>query len=168
MKTVECSREAEIFDALATGRWPEQTSDELRAHATACAVCADVVEVAAPLLAERGELSEEARIPSSAVMWWRAQMRARQEAAREASRPIVVAQVIATTAALILVGGVLYVGAPWLREWFGSLSGLPRVALSADTVADGPILPMSVIAIAGVMLLLTSVALYFAFKEDRS
>ena len=40
------------------------------------------------MLEGREDERAEIQIPSSAVMWWRAQMRARQEAAREASRPI--------------------------------------------------------------------------------
>jgi hypothetical protein len=166
VKTVECAREGDIVDALATGRWPEQASDDLRAHAATCAICTDLVEVAGPLLAERGEIAESAHIPSSAVMWWRAQMRARQEAAREAGRPITVAQIIATTAALVVVCGVLYASAPWVREWFSTLPVMARLELPT-ILADGPIVPTAVIVIAGLMLLLTPAAVYFAFREDR-
>ena len=59
------------------------------------------------------------RIPSSAVMWWRAQMRARQEAAREAARPINVAHVIA----LVSVAALTIVALVALSPWFGGLLG---------------------------------------------
>ena len=96
MKTVDCCREDDVLDALTSGRWPDRADDELRAHVATCAICADVVEVASAVLEVRDDEPGEMRIPSSAVMWWRAQMRARQEAAREAARPITVAQVVAS------------------------------------------------------------------------
>jgi hypothetical protein len=165
--TVECPREGEVLEALAAGQWPERAADDLRGHAAACEICSDLVEVAGPLLAERGRIPEDANIPSSAVMWWRAQMRARQEAAREAARPITVAQIVAITAALVLVCGVLYSMAPWLRAWFSNRLEIPSFDLRVTMLADGPIVPTFVMVIAGAMLLLAPVAVYFALREDR-
>ena len=98
MKTVDCCREEDVLDALTSGRWPDRADDELRAHVAACAICADVVDVASACSKSATTSPATMRIPSSAVMWWRAQMRARQEAAREAARPITVAQVVAAVA----------------------------------------------------------------------
>ena len=42
MSRIECSRELEILDAVASGRWPNRADAELRAHASTCSICADV------------------------------------------------------------------------------------------------------------------------------
>ena len=166
MTTVDCPREDDVLDTLTSGQWPEQVNEELRAHVAGCHVCTDLVAVAGSLLAERGQIAEDAHIPSSAVMWWRAQMRARQEAMREAARPITVAQIVALTASIALVSGVLYASVPWLRTWLSSVWRL-GFDLPSAVVADNPILPTFVVVIAGLMLLLGPVAVYFAVKEDR-
>ena len=119
MKTVDCSREDDVLDALSSGRWPDRTDDELRAHIATCTICTDVVAVATAVLEVRDDEPGDMRIPSSAVMWWRAQMRARQEAAREAARPVNVAQVVA----LVSVAALTVAALVALSPWFGGLLG---------------------------------------------
>ena len=94
MKRIDCCHEDDVLDALSSGRWPDRADQTLRAHVACCAVCADIVDVAGAILDGRDDNVGDMHIPSSAVMWWRAQMRARQEAAREASRPITVAEFV--------------------------------------------------------------------------
>ena len=129
MKTVDCCREDDVLDALTSGRWPDRVDDEIKGHVATCAICADVVEVASAVLEVRNDQPGEMRIPSSAVMWWRAQMRARQEAAREAARPITVAQVVATvTLVAVAVSGLIALS-PWfagvLGGWMPTLTSPP-------------------------------------------
>jgi hypothetical protein len=165
VRTVECTREDDVLEALTSGRWPEHAAEELHLHVAGCQVCTDLVDVAGALLAERGEIAPDAQIPSSAVMWWRAQMRARQEAARDAARPITIAQMAAVTIALTLVCGLLYVSVPWVRGWLATVRWMSVDAPSA--IVTDPIVPTVVIVFAGLMLLLTPVAVYFAVREDR-
>ena len=171
MKTVDCGREEDVLDALTSGRWPERVDRELLSHVAHCSICTDVVEVASAVLEVRANEPVEARIPSSAVMWWRAQMRARQEAAREAARPITVAQVVASVAAIVLMIVALGALSPWLME---SLGGWLAVASSGDgsdvavlqaprLMAGGWIVPALMI---GVWLVLAPVAIYFAVADD--
>src|SRR4029434_7713361 len=75
---VECNREQDVLDALTTGQWPEHVDGDLRTHVATCTLCTDLVAAVQPLVIERDVVPYEPRIPSSAVMWWRAQMRARQ------------------------------------------------------------------------------------------
>ena len=119
MKTFDCGREEDVLDALTSGRWPERVDRELLSHVANCSICTDVVDVASAVLEVRANEPVEARIPSSAVMWWRAQMRARQEAAREAARPITVAQVVASVAAIVLMIVVFGALSPWLMDSLG-------------------------------------------------
>jgi hypothetical protein len=171
VKTFDCDREEDVLDALTSGRWPERVDRELLSHVANCSICSDVVDVASAVLEVRANEPVEARIPSSAVMWWRAQMRARQEAAREAARPITVAQVVASIAAIVLMIVALVALSPWLID---SLGGWLAVASSGDgsdvavlqaprLMAGGWIVPALMI---GVWLVLAPVAIYFAVADD--
>lgn len=166
MKTLECSREQDLLDALASGRWPSRAPD-LEAHVRQCAICADIVTVAVPLLDDR-DPEAGARIPSSAVMWWRAQMRARQEAAREATRPIAVAQIVGAIVAVTLAAALSVALFPWLRAGLTGLAGQVAsgpIALDVRAILStgGWLLPALIV---GAGLVLTPLAVYLVVLED--
>ena len=102
MRTTECPRESDVLDAVASKRWPDRVSSELADHAASCSVCRDVATVAGALRAEFEATWVEAELPSSGQVWWRAEMRARQEAVRQASAPIAIAQVAAAVVIAVL------------------------------------------------------------------
>ena len=172
MKTVDCCREEDVLDALTSGRWPDRADEELKTHVAACAICADVVEVASGVLDVRDAEPGDMRIPSSAVMWWRAQMRARQEAASEAARPVNVAQVVALVSVAALTVGALVALSPWFGGLIGGwISGVRDAALTdmaamrapSALLAGGWMVPALMI---GVWLVLAPVAIYFAVADD--
>ncbi len=171
-RDVDCAREHEVLEAL-TDASLETWSGELRAHAGACPICRDIVAVALPLLEEHRASTEEAHPPSSGIVWWRAQMRARQEAARAATRPITVVQAAATVAGATAVMMLLNITAPVFSGWFGGLGlpgdwleafRLPPVELSAlvPSTSTGLLLAAACI----VCLLLGPLAVYFAFGDE--
>ena len=173
MKTVDCCREDDVLDALTSGRWPDRADDELRGHVATCAICADVIEVASAVLEVRNDEPGEMRIPSSAVMWWRAQMRARQEAAREAARPITVAQVVALVTLVAVSVSAFIALSPWLAGVAGGwMLGAVDSATSLATgrgpsgmLTQGWVLSAVVIGL-GIWLVLAPVAIYFAVADD--
>ena len=152
---MNCPRESEIYDAIAAARWPDACEEELRAHASSCADCADLVLITTSMA---GDIPA-AHVPTSGVVWWRIQRREREEAARAASRTITILQASSIAAAIALaltiLGGVSAMNAS-VRSWFShalQLTGTPQW----DLVFLG----------AAVMTLaLAPVALYFAFSED--
>jgi hypothetical protein len=169
---VDCCYEDDVLDALTSGRWPDRADEGLRIHVASCAICADIVDVAGAILEGRDDRVTEMRIPSSAVMWWRAQMRARQEAAREASRPITIAQIVASISAVALIIAAVVVLSPWFGVVLGDWMDSARAALAATTVlaaapstslTHGWMIPAIII---GVSLLLAPVAIYFAVADD--
>ena len=164
MKTIDCIREDDVLDALTSERWPDRVSDELRHHVSSCQVCADLVAVVRPILGDGDVPVPEPRIPSSAVMWWRAQMRGRQEAAREAARPITVAQAIATVCVVVLLASVTTFLAPWIWSLVPEFNlGVTRADIESAVLARGWVLPALMVS---VWLLLAPLAIYFAVTAD--
>ena len=117
----ECAREQDVLDAVAAGRWDA----ELRAHIESCAICQDVRTVFAAMSEERDAAWEETSVPPASVVWWRAQIRAREEATRAASRPIAMAQAVAITCAHRARGRARAARAALDQERRG---GLPRTS----------------------------------------
>jgi hypothetical protein len=148
MSAMECEREFEIVEAITCGRWPEGTTDELRAHADRCAVCADVVNVAVALTNDRTTRLQMARVPSAGLVWWRAEMRARRDAVNRATRPLQIVEWTAVLCMVAVLGSVLY--------WVGpaELAGLLWQPSPAFFIGIG------------VLILLTSLVYYFVFSGD--
>ena len=104
MRQVECEFEAEVLSAVAQSRWPDRAAADLRAHALVCPICSDVAAVAGAIDEASAEMRASASVPAAGLVWWRAQLRARREAAKAAGRPITAAQVIALACAAGLLG----------------------------------------------------------------
>ena len=83
----ECQFESAVVGAVVGGRWPDDSSRALRAHAQGCAVCADIAQVAMVFRSEQ-DAARQVRVPAAGQVWWRATVRARMEAAQVAARPI--------------------------------------------------------------------------------
>ena len=165
----ECPREAEVVEAVGFGRWPEQCP-ELAAHAATCEVCADVVAVARALHGDREWLCREAHPPAAGMVWWRATIRARAEAARTAAKPISVLQNIAGACIVGATAGL--VTAAWrsmhwvdrMGELAVQLEGRRADIAAASTFAAQHGLPILLAVAAG--LLLAPLALYITLADD--
>lgn len=150
---IDCQTEQDLIDAIAAGRWPDRADAALREHVSACPICADVAAVAGLLFDDRDAAWAETQVPPASLVWWRAQVRAREQAARVALRPIALAHAasIVGVAALLLV---LFppasasvrdaVDALMAADWWS----LPAVTLSRlSSAAAGVTLPLLAIAI---------------------
>ena len=155
---IECSREQEVIDAVAASRWPDRCDAGLRAHVAACAICAEVAEVAVLLQADHDAAWRAARVPSSGRVWWRAEMRARREATRTAAQPMTAVQAIAAACA----GGVVValIALLWPALW--ASAGVLAVSSLAIVLPEFGV-PLAIAL--GSILLLAPVALYFVFSE---
>jgi len=166
----ECPREAELLDALQASRWPETTDPSLQEHVDGCAACGDLLAVVAPLLDEQRGLQHEAAVPSSAIVWWRAQMRSRREAAARAAQPISFVQGIMLACAAGLLATALGIFVPVFRRsltWMmqaGAAWSAPGLPAAGDPLTN-PIV-LAGIAALGLCAILLPVALYFTFRED--
>ena len=116
----DCPREPDVIDALTTGQWPGRCDDDLRAHVAECEGCRDLAAILPPLAQAWADTRSVAAVPASGMVWWRAQLRARQEAASAAARPIAVVQGIAGLAGVALALICLVALSPWLASFLAS------------------------------------------------
>ena len=107
--------------------------------------------VAEAIAAEASLARSEATPPSSAIVWWRAQMRARQEAAVAADRPITIVHALA-----IAAGGGL------MLSILGYAVASVKVA-AIDMTSRWVTLPMTAMLVSA---LVASVAAYFIFADE--
>jgi hypothetical protein len=165
----ECAREADVMEAVAFGRWPDQCA-ELVAHTASCEVCADLVEVARALHADRDALCREAHPPAAGMVWWRATIRARADAARTVTQPISVLQGSAGACVAGAAAGLATVA--WQSmHWVDRFADLAMQLQSrradigaAATLASGHGLPILLAVAAGIVL--APLALYITLADD--
>src|SRR5205085_7698712 len=99
--------QSEVLQAIGNGC----LGDELRQHLGECASCAELFDIASAVIDDRRTLVAQARVPASGLVWWRANLRARQEAARAAVRTAAIVQVglvaLAVIVAVVVLGATL-------------------------------------------------------------
>jgi hypothetical protein len=162
-----CTRERELTSQLRLGQWPQASPAELRAHVAACRTCSDLVLVSAAMQAARTVPTP--LLPSAGALWWRAQLRRRNQAIERISRPFLGAQIFAlVVAALVGIAGAgwaLRNTVRWLA-WFGELPHTLNFGALLPTALPGAgsslwfLLPMlATLAIAG------GIAVYFTLEK---
>jgi hypothetical protein len=164
MNATECVRESEILDEIAAGRWPAEAPAALTAHAASCPVCADLALAASALHDDAATpIVTPMTLPSAGQVWWRAELRARHEAARLAQRPLLAVQVVAAVVVLAaLVTGIRSL-APDGWAW---LSRTASGARSVDLATVEP-LTLAVVLAVGLWLVLGPIAVYMVVRADR-
>lgn len=148
----ECLREQEALDLVRAGRWPHGCDEEMRAHIEACASCGASVKLASMIGDDYHRAVRTARVPSSGLVWWRAQRRARAEAARAAARVVTIVQGV-----VVAVG----VGAAV------AIAGTDNVA-SAVSFASTQLLSHGIVVAIAITawFAIAPVAVYFAVGRD--
>jgi len=165
---IECPREADVFEEIAFGRWPSHAPRELQAHVADCPLCRDVACVAAAMQGDRRQLMRSAAPPTSAIVWWRATIRARADAAQTAMRPMTLWQAVAGTCIAAVTAAIA--AAVWRSGIAGGAAGfLARLAVSGAApqfAAFG--IEQTLLVLAGLVacLVLAPIAVYFALADD--
>ncbi len=119
-----------------------------------CPQCGPLVALAQQVRQEFERTTQESRVPTPEIVWWRAQMRAREEAARKAARPILFTQALAIAA---LIGLLVSVAG---RLTLPAFSFVEMSPLSVGT-------PFLYIVIAATFcLLIAPLAVYLALARD--
>jgi len=110
------------------------------------------------IAAEASNARREAAPPSSAIVWWRAQMRARQEATKAVERPLTIVHALAIACGLGLLLSAAGIAAAVLK---GRLSAVALPAL--DFTSPWIALPATAMLVSA---LLASVAAYVIYADE--
>jgi len=156
MSAPDCPREPEVLEALHSGAWPAGCDEELRAHPVSCPSCRDLVQVTTALFQDRDASIHEAPLPGSGLVWWKMQMKLRQEAAGSARRTLLLVQ----ACALSIAGGLALLMLQLFVPGWTSLivSALPA---SARGVAPALLSLLACIVLAG-----APIAAYLASRKS--
>ena len=138
MRRFECEHESDVLSAVYTNRWPAQVSESLREHVGADAALDDVLAVASAFEADVDLARSHAPVPDASIVWWRAQLRARQAATREVVRPITIAQAIGFAAAVGVLGAIFGATATWFQETLRWMGGAVRSSISMPALPAAP------------------------------
>ena len=141
-----CEREQEVLDLIRAGRSPEEC-ETIAGHVRSCAACTELVAVASTILSDEMSSIRSVRIPTSGVMWWRAQRRARQEKATVTRRAMTLVQAIT-----VILGALI---ATPLIGWLS-----PEI----DWTAFAKQFPLALLLV--VTAVLTPAAVYVATSRD--
>ena len=169
--TPSCAHEAEVLDLVWTNQWPARADQSLVDHVAACEICRDLATVASAVCDLNEATTTDVKVPDASVVWYRAEVRARQELVRRASRPLAAAQV---AAGIVGIGGVFTawrLGGASVMQWW---AGLPTPELARTgfwselaTLTASPLLPW-MLGAAAAWALMVPAALYIARMADRT
>ena len=170
MTPFPCAREKEIAALLERGQWPQASPAELRAHAECCRGCSDLILVTQMLKTHRTQAMTATTLPSAGALWWRAQLRKRNQAIERISKPIFGAQVFALAVALaVAAAGLVWQlrRGPQLLAW---LEQLPRALnLSALLPASLPSFDSGLwflVPLLATLAVVSGVAVYFSLEKQ--
>lgn len=130
MRLNACPREKEVSELMARGWWPQACPPELRVHVRACRACADLVLVTDAMLRARAQSAGPVNIASPGLLWWRAQLRRRNEAMERISRPLLGAEIFAM--AVVLLGALGFAGYE-VRQSGGWLHCMARLSRNLES-----------------------------------
>jgi hypothetical protein len=131
-----CPHETDVLDLVAIEQWPQRAEASLRAHVASCPQCAEVASIATAVR-EWDNAEAVPRMPDASVVWHRAQLQARAEAAHAAFRPLWLAQGFAL---LALIVALVWMGpsASWYASVWRSVStSVPSIGMSAAALPEG-------------------------------
>lgn len=154
-----CPRESDVLELVSIGQWPGRADQSLRDHVAGCDVCADLAIAAAAIVELRDADGQPVGVPDASVVWYRAQIHARLDAARRAARPLRLAQAVGAVC-FIAVGLAWWsAGTSWLGGWWQRLPGLtlprPEFLRFDGAWADaGPMLGIAALVLVAWMVLI--------------
>ena len=161
MRIMDCPREQEVMQTVAPEQWPNGCTDELHAHIAACAICTDVLEVARAIHEDCEAAENNAQVPQippAGLVWWRAEIRARQEAMQAASRPMTLVQAFGAASGIGVALALLSPIWSWLRTF-----------LAFPDLSTLSLLPWGlVIAFALAIVIIAPLAMYLVLSDENS
>lgn len=106
-----CPMEKEVAAAVRSGQFPTACDPALREHLRGCKSCSQAASLGMAFAEMRTEASKKALPGAPGLLFWKAQLRRRDQALEQITRPILAAEIVGFAAAV----GVLALVA-W--KWF--------------------------------------------------
>ena len=123
--------------------------------------------VAEAIAAEASFAQTEAQPPSSAIVWWRAQMRARQEASQLAEQPITIVHALSIAAGIGLLLSVVSYAVAGVKGSLAWVTAAAQALAAGVAAVDLTSRWVSVTLTAGlVSLVIASVAAVIIFADE--
>lgn len=163
--TRSCRHEPAVLEAA---RASERTAvaDDIQAHLAACDDCRLSFALVVSLQDQRAQALSDARVPSAGQVWWRAELRARQDAAAAVARPITLATGLAAAAVIGVVVSLFGVLGWWARAWLATtLARLSWPEAATQAAWSGGTWLAVGLALA-MLLVATPLVLYVASREE--
>jgi hypothetical protein len=133
-----CPREAEIQAVLRRGHWPDACEPELRQHVAICDRCSRRLLVLQTFQTARAESMQAAHLGHPGLLWWRAQLRRRNEALQRVSKPAMTGQLfalcISILTAVTLLGSQIRKGVDW-SSWLPGWLSVPSTLSPSDALS---------------------------------
>lgn len=170
MSPFACTREKEVAALLERGQWPHACPRDLRAHIDSCRACSELVLVRHAFQQARANAIVEPALPSAGAIWWRAQLRKRNEAIARISRPILGAEIFAA----IVLCAAAACGLIWrlrrgfeLRAWLASgMTSLHLGALWPSSLAGFEVGRWFVVPVLAALAIVSGLVVYFASEKQ--
>lgn len=158
--------DAVLAAALEAPRAP--LTADLVAHLAGCDGCRDLHTIASALHDDQADALAEARLPSAGQTWWRAELRARQEATTVATRPITVATGLAAACLVGLLASAVGTLGWWLQDWMVMPAAVRAVAEGLGSAAwSAPTgLRLASCLVVGGLCVATPFVLYVALRDE--
>lgn len=166
MASGSCGREDDVIRAAWGASGALEADRDLAAHLAACPACAETAWLARALRQERQVAGAEAQPPSAGLVWWRAQRRARADAARKAAGPVALIHAIALGCTGAAAAAILSLGLGRAESWAAVAGSLfSRAAIEALLSSQPTLLLYGVMLLVLTTLVLAPVAIYLAVRE---
>lgn len=101
MKLDPCAFEKDVMAAVQSGQWPNACDLALQAHLASCRHCAEMVALSSTLQTIRSETVGRAKLATPGLLFWKAQLRRRNEAMERITRPVLAAEIVGVGVAVV-------------------------------------------------------------------
>ena len=105
-----CSSEKELQATLRQGRWPHACDPDLRVHVDGCRECRELVLVTQTLQKAKSNAEQLAQLGSPGLLWWRAQLRRRNQAIQLVTEPLALAEKVGLLGLLVAFSVLVWQG----------------------------------------------------------
>jgi hypothetical protein len=160
-----CPREVELSVVLKAGHWPDACDSRLREHVSTCQRCRELVLLTQTFKAARAEAVVLGDLPHPGLLWWRAQLRRRNEALERLSQPTRIVGRFALLSALVVTLGFLIWQRHSISGWLDGLGGVSHPSSFRLDALWSATSNWNVLLLAGCIAALAffgAVALYFS------